>query len=110
MDWQATDLNAAWRPAFLARVRGDAGQPEAAVAASAAQWNRLMALLDAQLARGGPFVAGAAFTLADVVLGLSANRWRRTPIERPVLPAVDAWYERLRERPGFLRFGDNGQP
>ena len=39
---------------------------------------------------GGPFVCGAAFTLADVVLGLSTNRWRLTPIERPVLPAVEA--------------------
>ena len=109
MDWQATDLNSAWRIAFTALLRGNPAQADArAIAASAAAWNRHMGLLDAHLARTGPYVAGAAFTLADIVLGLSANRWRMTPIERPVLPAVDAWFERLGERPAFLAHGCNG--
>jgi glutathione S-transferase len=112
MDWQATELNAAWRPAFMARVRGDAAAvaDPRAVEASVERWNRLMALLDAQLARGGPHVTGAAFTLADVVLALATNRWRRTPMEHVAVPAVDAWFERLRARPAFLAFCDNGQP
>ena len=109
MDWQATDLNNAWRIAFTALLRGNPAQADArAIAASAAAWNRHMGLLDAHLARTGPYVAGSTFTLADIVLGLSANRWRMTPIERPVLPAVDAWFERLSERPAFLAHGRNG--
>ena len=109
MDWQATDLNSAWRIAFTALLRGNPAQADArAIAASAAAWNRHMGLLDAHLARTGPYVAGATFTLADIVLGLSANRWRMTPIERPALPAVDAWFERLGERPAFLAHGRNG--
>jgi glutathione S-transferase len=109
MDWQATELNNAWRYAFMALVRrSPAHQDAQLVAASAAQWNRHMGILDRQLARTGAFVAGADFSLADIVLGLSINRWLMTPIERPVLPAVESYVARLRDRPGYLEFGGNG--
>ncbi|HDS1039444.1 TPA: glutathione S-transferase N-terminal domain-containing protein [Stenotrophomonas maltophilia] len=108
MDWQATDLNTAWRQVFMARVRGHADYPDdARAAASLVQWNRLMTMLDAQLARHA-HVAGEAFTLADIVLGLSTQRWRCTPGEKPVLANVDAWFERLRRQPGFAAHVDNG--
>jgi glutathione S-transferase len=101
MDWQAGELNNAWRYAFMALVRrSPAYQDGAALAASAAEWNRLMAMLDTQLQRHA-FVASGSFTLADIVLGLSAHRWLATPIERPALPALQAWYERLRTRSAF---------
>lgn len=111
MDWQAGDLNNAWRYAFMGLVRGsDAHRDAAAIAASAAAWNRHMAILDAQLAKAGDFVTGATFTLADIVLGLSVNRWFMTPIERPELPHVTAYYDRLATRPGFRQHGRNGTP
>jgi glutathione S-transferase len=111
MDWQATELNNAWRYAFMALVRQSAAHADAAAcAASVAQWNAQMQLLDAQLARSGAYAAGAAFTLADVVLGLSTHRWLMTPMQRPDLPAVQAYYERLSERPAFLLHGRNGLP
>lgn len=107
MDWQAGELNNSWRVAFMALVRGQPATPEA-VAASVAAWNRHMSLLDAHLARTGAHVCGADLTLADVVLGLSAQRWKNAPIERVPLPAVDAWMQRLSSRPGFAEFVDNG--
>jgi glutathione S-transferase len=111
MDWQATDLNGAWRYAFMAKVRHSAAHADpAAIAASEAQWNRHMRILDAQLAQGGPYVLGAGFTLADIVLGLSTQRWLASPIERPALPAVQAYHAVLSERPGFRRHGANGMP
>jgi glutathione S-transferase len=111
MDWQATELNNAWRHAFLARVRhSPAHEDEAQVAASVAGWNRHMRMLDAQLERTGAHVAGAAFTLADIVLGLSAYRWSRTPMERPALPSVQAYLTRLAQRPAFRLHGANGVP
>lgn len=111
MDWQATDLNSAWRPAFMALVRhSPAFQDAAVIDHSVAAWNRLMTLLDAQLATTGAFVTGADFTLADIVLGLSANRWRMTPMARPALPAVDAWIVRLATRPGYRAHAGNGIP
>lgn len=111
MDWQATELNTAWRHAFMGLVRQNPAFADAAgIAASTASWNRHMALLDAALQRTGAFVTGDTFTLADVVLGLATQRWLATPIERPPLAAVAAYYERLSERPGFMRHGRNGLP
>ncbi len=109
MDWQATELNTAWRGAFLGLVRRDPAHADAArIAASAAQWNGLMRLLDARLGQTAAYVAGNEFTLADVVIGLSTQRWLMTPIDRPALPAVSAWFARLAAQPGFGTHVANG--
>jgi len=111
MDWQATELNNAWRYAFMALVRRSPEHADgAAIEASVRNWNRHMTLLEDQLARTRAFAAGSAFTLADVVLGLSLNRWMMTPMQRPALAHVVAYQERLSERPGFLAHGRNGIP
>lgn len=111
MDWQAGELNNAWRYAFMALVRKSAVHTDAAaVAASMADWNRLMTIFDAQLARTGAYAAGSGFTLADVALGLATHRWATMPMRRPPLPNVAAYYERLGQRPGFLQHGRNGLP
>lgn len=111
MDWQATDLNASWRYAFQALVRKNPGFGDAReIAASAAEWNRMMTILDARLAETGAFVAGADFTVADIGLGLATHRWFATPIEHADLPAVAAYYELLTERPGFRAHGRNEHP
>ena len=109
IDWQATELNNSWRYAFSAIVRrnpafNDAGEIEASKKA----WTRMLAILDAQLARTGAYVAGGHFSLADIPIGLSVNRWFMTPLERPAFAAVAAYYERLSGRPAFLKHGRNG--
>lgn len=109
MDWQATDLNTAWRHAFMALVRKHpAFQDRAQVEASIAAWNRHIGILDVQLRATGAYAAGSAFTLADIVLGLSVNRWMMTPMDKPDFLHVAAYYDRLTERPGFREFGRNG--
>ena len=111
MDWMATELNSAWRYAFMALVRKGADFTDArAIDASVANWNRHMTLLDNQLQRTGAYAAGNAFTLADITVGLATHRWFMTPMQRPSLPAVEAYYERLTERPGFRQHGRNGVP
>lgn len=111
MDWQGGDLNNAWRYAFMHLVRqSPAHQDAQAVEASEAAWNRHMAILEAQLDKTGAFAAGPTFTLADVVLGLSVNRWFMTPIDRPALPRVTGYYDRLATRDGFREHGRNGHP
>jgi glutathione S-transferase len=107
MDWQATDLNMSWRYVFPALARGDPPDPDPAqIAETTAKWNTTMAILDQRLADTGAYAAGEAFTLADILLGLSANRWRRTPLaERPELPAVAAYLERLEGRPAVQAKG-----
>lgn len=111
MDWQLGDLNNAWRYAFMALVRRSPAHTDAtAIEASVAQWNAMMGVLERQLARTGSHVLGDTFTLADVVLGLAVHRWHATPMARPELPAVAAYYQRLSERPAFRLHGRNGQP
>ena len=119
MDWQAGELNNAWRYAFQALVRLNPGYADPALTqASVDNWNRHMVMLeqrldarlDAQSARSAAFVAGSAFTLADVVLGLSTQRWLMTPMQRPELPAVMAYVDRLSQRPAFMRHARNGVP
>ncbi|MEX5343197.1 glutathione S-transferase family protein [Pseudomonas sp. I2] len=109
LDWQATDLNDAWRYAFMALVRqSPAHRDPSLLEASCAQWMAKMQLLERRLQDTAAYVAGGDFSLADVVIGLSLNRWRRTPLAHPPLPALDAYHARLCQRAGFLRHGDNG--
>lgn len=111
MDWQATELNNAWRYAFMATVRQhpDFQDPDK-IAASAQLWNQQMRILDKQLQVTGAYVAGEQFTLADIVIGMSVNRWRCTPIQHAVLPAVESYFKLLCERLAFQQFGANGLP
>lgn len=99
MDWQATDLNAAWRPAFLAVVRGDRSFADSDIRRSIEQWNSLMSTLEHRLAETGAYVAGTTFTVADVGIGLALQRWLLTPIPRPASPALSAYRSRLLARP-----------
>jgi glutathione S-transferase len=102
MDWQTSELNPAWRYAFVGLVRKhSAFQDPDQIAASVASWNRHMKLLDDHFASGGQFITGEFFTLADVVLGLATHRWLLSPIDRPKLDAVHGYYQRLSVRPAF---------
>jgi len=110
MDWQATEFNNAWRYAFMGLVRkSPAHQDAGACAASVANWHRHMQMVEHQLERTGAYMTGPDFTLADIVIGLSAQRWRLAPFDavapRPQLPAVQAYLERLLTRPGFREHG-----
>ena len=111
MDWQATELNNSWRYAFMALVRqSPTHRDPAAIASGVAEWNRHMQIIEGQLQQTGAFINGETFTLADIVIGLSVNRWFMTPMQRVQLPAVAAYYERLSERAGYLLHGRNGTP
>src|SRR4028119_681470 len=70
MDWQASDLNGSWRYAFLALIRRDPPLPDGAqLTRSVKAWDGLVSVLDRRLGETQGFVAGADFTLADVVIG-----------------------------------------
>jgi glutathione S-transferase len=111
IDWQIAELNRAWSYAFLALVRhSPAHQDAEAIEASSASWARHIGILNQQLEATGAFVAGPEFTLADIPIGLSVNRWFSTPLAHPPFPAVSRYFERLAGRPGFLTYCRNGTP
>ncbi|WP_207936674.1 glutathione S-transferase [Pseudomonas sp. 51_B] len=111
MDWQASDFNKSWGYAFMSLVRKSAThQDPEALALGCREWTRHMAILDRQLDKTGAYVSGCEFSLADIPIGLSVNRWFETPLTHPDFPAVSAYYERLSERTGFRLHGRNGTP
>jgi glutathione S-transferase len=86
MDWQATEFNTAWRHAFMGLVRKDPRfQDPAAIKESIAAWTAACALSSAAAAYRG-MDRRRAFTLADIVLGLSVHRWKMTPFAHPEMP------------------------
>ncbi|ROO09694.1 glutathione S-transferase [Pseudomonas fluorescens] len=111
IDWQASELNRSWSYAFLSLVRqSPEHQDSAALAVGIEQWSKNMAILDRQLERTGAYVSGETFSLADIPIGLSVNRWFETPLAHPDFAAVKAYYERLSLRPGYILHGRNGTP
>ena len=58
-------------------------------------------LIEAQLGKG-PFICGENFTLADIIAGHILYRYFTVPWERPDLPNLKAYYERLQERPAYV--------
>lgn len=111
IDWQASELNRSWSYAFTSLVRRSPDyQDRAALARGIEQWSKNMDILNRQLEKTGAYVSGERFSLADIPIGLSVNRWFETPLGHPDYPAVRTYYERLSQREGFRLYGRNGTP
>ncbi|HEV8679064.1 MAG TPA: glutathione S-transferase family protein [Stellaceae bacterium] len=103
MDWQLAVIGGPMSQLLFGLVRTkpealDHAAIEAARRRALSGWT----IVEDALA-GQPYLAGASLSLAEIVLGTQIYRWFNLPIERPALANLRAWYERLRERPGFKR-------
>jgi glutathione S-transferase len=102
-DWTATTFQPAWIDVFWLSVRTPvAQQNQVAIEKAKATAFRTFAILDNQLAKT-PFIAGDTLTYADIVAGVSMFRWMTMAIERPDMPNLSAWHERLLARPAFRK-------
>ncbi len=112
MDWQVSDFNGSWRACYQGLVRRNPAFGSEAIAASLQQFNAMVGLVEAQLAKTGGHIAGTEFTLADIPIGLSIHRWYAVPMKtaRSSYPQVAAYYDRLNARPGYRAHGRNGVP
>lgn len=100
-DWTATTLQPAWISVFFAVVRtAPSKRDPQKVGATVDAANKAFAIMDAQLAKT-PFLAGDHLTYADIVASAGLYRWTTMDIERAGTPHVDAWHERLKQRPAF---------
>jgi glutathione S-transferase len=82
LGWQATDLNFAWK-LVQGLQRAGAAPDDPALVEAVSGWRAKMAILEAQLGKGAPFIAGTEFSIADIALGLSCHRWFKSSIVRP---------------------------
>jgi glutathione S-transferase len=106
MDWAFT-FQAAMRNVFWGLIRTPPEKRDAKVIEEArVNSNRLAAEVLERSLGGTEFVAGEHFSMGDIPIGCEVQRWKRCPIERPKLPAVDAWFDRLCERPAFRKCVD----
>jgi glutathione S-transferase len=102
MDWGQTAL----QPAFLGGVfwgfyrTPEAQRDEAAIAKALDQTVRCLTVIDRQLT-DRQFIAGDALSLADIAIGTHLYRYFELEIPRPSLPRLEAWYDRLRDRPAY---------
>lgn len=99
MDWQQATLNPAGRDAFLQLIRVPADKRSAAaIAASVAATEPLLAMLDAQLARTR-FLAGDQPTMADIPIACEMHRWWGLDLDHPEHPHLRRWYDGIRQLP-----------
>ncbi|MBW0152264.1 MAG: glutathione S-transferase family protein [Phenylobacterium sp.] len=99
MDWSA----APGRVIGQVRTAYRRAEPDPAeLARTIATAAETFAVLDAKL-KDRTFVMGEQLTVADLALGVIVHRWFRIPeaLERPDLPALEAWHQRLCARPAY---------
>ena len=100
LDWQLVSLGLALRALFILLHRAGKLASEAEIAAATKNASAMFWILDAHLATQR-YAGGDRFTLADIPIGISAHRWFSLGVQRPVMPALETWYERISGRPGF---------
>jgi glutathione S-transferase len=101
MDWQQTTLLADMTLVFLGLIRTpEAQRDQAAIKAAAERLGVTWRVLDGHLA-DRRFVAGDTLTIGDIPVGAACYRYYNLPIARPGLPNLEAWHERLKQRPAF---------
>lgn len=104
MDWSLASL----QPALMGGVfRGLVRTPapernEAALKEALGRTAMGLTLLDDAL-QGRRYLCGDTMSLADITIGCMLFRYYTMPIERPGLPHLEDWYERLQERPAYRR-------
>ena len=104
MDAQQTTFNRPMSQVFWGLVRTPADQQDMAVIQQAIQDTaKAWGFIEPRLGWHA-FIAGAEFTLADIPWGVHAHRWFNMDylgLDRPDLPNIRAWYDRLCERPAY---------
>jgi glutathione S-transferase len=101
MDWQICHILPGMVTMFFGLIRTpEEARENGAIEAARIRTQDAWRILDGHLKKQ-QYVCGDKFTMADIPLGTFAYRWHMLPIERPALPNLYEWFQRLSERPAF---------
>ncbi|WP_417683980.1 glutathione S-transferase family protein [Roseibium sp.] len=101
MDWYVTSVHPPMTTLFWQLVRTPVGERDPlAMTAALNEAGKLWAILDRHL-QSRNYILGDEVSMADIPLGCSAYRWHCMEFDRPDLPALKAWWQRLSGRPAY---------
>ncbi len=112
MEWYKTTVYGSYIELFKMLIRTPAEKQDMTVATEHhGTLIRHLRILDARLSKQA-YVVKDKFSMADIPIGSMMYRYFNLEIERPALPHIQAWYERLCERRAFrehimIPFGRN---
>ncbi|WP_457363684.1 glutathione S-transferase family protein [Pseudomonas sp. TE3610] len=103
MDWTTSSLADPFKPLFWGVLRTPAEQQDwVQINAALKAVVEVLAVADQALAHQ-PYLSGSELGMGDIPLGCFVYAWFEMPIERPPMPHLYAWYQRLQSRPAYRK-------
>lgn len=103
MDWTTSTLADPFKPLFWGVLRTPAEQQDwVQINAAFKAVVEVLAVANEALAQQ-PYLSGSEVGMGDIPLGCFIYAWFEMPIERPPMPHLEAWYERLKQRPAYRK-------
>ncbi|WP_416423127.1 glutathione S-transferase [Pseudomonas sp. App30] len=103
MDWTTSTLADPFKPLFWGVLRTPAEQQDwVQINAAFKAVVEVLAVANEALAQQ-PYLSGSEVGMGDIPLGCFIYAWFEMPIERPPMPHLEAWYERLQQRPAYRK-------
>lgn len=101
MDWTTSTFAGPFRDLFWGMLRTPAEQQDWVLINGASKTcAELLSIVDQALSEK-PYLSGDEIGMGDIPLGSFIYAWFEMPIERPSMPQLEAWYERLKLRPCY---------
>ena len=101
MDWTTSTFAGPFRDLFWGMLRTPAEQQDWVLINGASKTcAELLSIVDQALSEK-PYLSGDEIGMGDIPLGSFIYAWFEMPLERPSMPNLEAWYERLKLRPAY---------
>ena len=101
MDWTTSTFAGPFRDLFWGMLRTPAEQQDWVLINGASKTcAELLSIVDQALSEK-PYLSGDEIGMGDIPLGSFIYAWFEMPLERPSMPHLEAWYERLKLRPCY---------
>lgn len=103
MDWTTSSFAGPFRTVFWGVLRTPADKQDwPAINAAIKECTELLSMADDALA-SQPYLSGKEIGMGDIPLGSFIYAWFEMPIERAPQAHLQAWYERLKQRPAYQK-------